>query len=205
MKKIMVIGATGLLGSHLVQLLKSQARPIEVVEVSLNGAGLHVDIANAQSLHRLFHQVGPLDGIACAAGLARFVPWAQTSDDDWAHGIANKLMGQINVIRCGAASVRNGGAITLTTGVLAQYPVPVSAIVTMVNAAVEATVRAAAAELGAGLRINAVSPGWVTETMQAMGMNPTAGMSAKDVAQRLLDQLMSGASGSVLVAARAEV
>ena len=202
MKKIMVIGATGLLGSHLVQLLKSQDQPIQVVEVSLNGAGLKADIADAQSLRRLFAEVGPLDGIACTAGMVRFVPWARASDDDWKHGIANKLMGQINVIRLGAASVRKGGAITLTTGVLAQYPMPGSAIVTTVNAAVEAAVRAAAVELGVGLRINAVSPGWVAETMQAMGMNPAAGLPAKDVAQRLLDQLMTGASGSVLVAAR---
>ena len=203
MKKIMVIGATGLLGSHLVQLLKAQTPTTEVVEVSLNGAGLKADIADAQSLRRLFAEVGPLDGIACTAGMVRFVPWAQASDDDWTYGLANKLMGQVNVLRLGAASIREGGAITLTTGVLAQYPIPGGAIVTTVNAAVEAAVRAAAVELGAGMRINAVSPGWVAETMQAMGMNPAAGLPATDVAQRLLDQLMSGASGSVLVAARA--
>jgi hypothetical protein len=60
--------------------------------------------------------------------------------------LANKLMGQVNVVRYGMKSVRPSGAMTLTTGLAAQYTSPGSAIITTVNAAVEAFVRAAAAE-----------------------------------------------------------
>ncbi len=59
-------------------------------------------------------------------------------------------MGQINVVRYGVKMVRSGGAITLTSGLAAQFPSPGSAIITTVNAAVEAFVRAAAAEPVAG-------------------------------------------------------
>jgi NAD(P)-dependent dehydrogenase (short-subunit alcohol dehydrogenase family) len=98
--------------------------------------------------------------------------------------------------------VRPGGAITLTTGVLAQYPMAGSSIVTTVNAAIEGFVRAAGVELGDRLRVNAVSPGWISETMQSMGMDPAPGLPAADVAQRFVTQVNTGAAGSVLVAAR---
>jgi uncharacterized protein YbjT (DUF2867 family) len=51
--------------------------------------------------------------------------------------LANKLMGQVNVVRYGMKSVRPSGAMTLTTGLAAQYTSPGSAIITTVNAAVE--------------------------------------------------------------------
>jgi len=199
MKKILVIGASGLLGSHLVKALQGKA---EVIEASRKHSTVAVDIADPASLRRLFERVGPVDGIACVAGMVRFVPLVQASDEDWAHGLANKLMGQVNIARFGASFVRDGGAITLTTGVLAQYPMPGGTIVTTVNAAVEGFVRATAVELGLRVRINAVSPGWVTETLQAMGMDPSPGLPAAAVAELYVRQLENGQSGSVLVAAK---
>jgi NAD(P)-dependent dehydrogenase (short-subunit alcohol dehydrogenase family) len=199
MKKILVIGSSGLLGSHLVKALQGKA---EVAEAALNRAPLKVDIADPASLKSLFQKVGPVDAIACIAGMVRFVPWANASDDDWAHGLANKLMGQVNIVRLGTAFVRDGGSITLTTGVLAQHPMPGASIVTTVNAAVEGFVRAAAVELGTRVRVNAVSPGWVAETMRAIGMNPAAGLPAARVAECFVQQIESGAQGSIVIAAR---
>jgi NAD(P)-dependent dehydrogenase (short-subunit alcohol dehydrogenase family) len=170
----------------------------EVVEASFRKAPLQVDIADPASLRRLFEAVGPVDAIACTAGMVRFVPWAQASDDDWAHGVANKLLGQVNVVRLGAPSVRDGGAITLTTGVLAQHPMPGGAIATTANAAVEGFVRAAALELGPRIRVNVVSPGWITETLQALGMDPKPGVPAAEAALSYVKQIESGASGSLL-------
>jgi len=199
MKRILVIGSTGLLGSHLVKALQGKA---EVVEASLGRAPLKVDISDPASLRRLFEAAGSVDAIACTAGMARFVPWAQASDDDWAHGVANKLMGQVNVVRLGAPFVRDGGAVTLTTGVLAQHPMPGGAIFTTANAAVEGFVRAAALELGTRIRVNVVSPGWITETLQAMGLDPTPGVPAAEAALSYVQAMESGASGSVLAVGR---
>jgi NAD(P)-dependent dehydrogenase (short-subunit alcohol dehydrogenase family) len=162
MKRILVIGSSGLLGSHLVKALQTKA---EVIEASFHLAQLKVDIADPASLKILFQRVGIVDAIACTGGVARFVSWESASDEDWAHGLANKLMGQVNVVRFGASFVREAGAITLTTGILAQHPMPGASIITTVNAAVEGFVRAAGLELGPRVRINAVSPGWITETL----------------------------------------
>ena len=199
MTRVLVIGSSGLLGSHLVKALQGKA---DVVEASFSRAPLHVDIADPASLRRLFAQVGTVDAIACAAGMARFVPWASATDDDWAHGVANKLMGQVNVARLGAPHVRDGGAITLTTGVLAQHPIPGGAIFTTANAAVEGFARAAAVEIGSRVRVNVVSPGWITETLVAMGMDPAPGLPASEAAEYYIRQLESGAAGSVMAAAK---
>jgi len=199
MKRVLVIGSSGLLGSHLVKALQDKA---EVVEASFSRAPHKVDIADPSSLRSLFDSVGAVDAIACTAGMARFKPWAQADDDDWSHGVANKLLGQVNVVRLGAPFVRDGGAITLTTGVLAQHPMPGGAIFTTTNAAVEGFVRAAALELGSRVRVNAVSPGWITETLTALGMDPAPGVPAAEAALAYVRALESGPSGSVLPALR---
>lgn len=199
MTRVLVIGSSGLLGSRLVKALQGKA---DVVEASFSRGPLHVDISDPASLRRLFAQVGTVDAIACAAGMARFVPWASATDDDWAHGVANKLMGQVNVARLGAPHVRDGGAITLTTGVLAQHPIPGGAIFTTANAAVEGFARAAAVEIGSRVRVNVVSPGWITETLVAMGMDPAPGLPASEAAEYYIRQMEHGAAGSVLAAAK---
>ncbi|MGA8714763.1 MAG: short chain dehydrogenase [Roseiarcus sp.] len=197
MSKTLVIGAAGLLGSRVVEALGED----QCICASRN-SGERVDISAPKSLASLFGRVGPLDGIICTGGAARFKPWEQMTDEDWAFSLANKLLGQVNVVRYGAKSVRPGGAITLTTGLAAQYPSPGSAIITTVNAAVEAFVRAVAAELSITVRVNAVSPGWVAETLQAMGRDPSGGIPAAEVAQVFVQQQREGSTGSVAPSAR---
>ncbi len=196
MSKTLVIGASGILGSRVVEAL-GEDRCIGAARNS----GERVDLSDPKSLAALFARVGELDGIVCAAGTARYKPWDALTDDDWAFSLANKLMGQINVVRLGAKHVRAGGAITLTSGLAAQDPSPGTAILTTVNAAIEAFVRAAAVE-PISARINAVSPGWVAETLAAMRRDPSGGISAAEAAQVYVKQLREGASGSVAPAAR---
>jgi NAD(P)-dependent dehydrogenase (short-subunit alcohol dehydrogenase family) len=195
--KILVIGAAGLIGARVVEALGED----RCIGASRN-SGERVDISDPKSLAALFERVGELDGVVCTGGAARFKPWDQLTDEDWAFSLANKLLGQVNVVRYGVKTVRPGGAITLTTGLAAQYPSPGSAIITAVNAAVEAFVRAAAAEPSISVRVNAVSPGWVAETLQAMGRDPAGGIPAADVAQVFVRQLRDGPSGSVAPSAR---
>ncbi|MDN3685602.1 SDR family oxidoreductase [Vibrio sinaloensis] len=111
------------------------------------------------------------------------------------------MMGQINTIRFGEQYVNDGGVIVLTSGILAQYPFAGSGIVTTVNAAVEAAIKASVTEIDR-IRINAVSPGWVAETMVAMGMDPEPGMPAQEVAQHYVNILDDSNSGEIVIAAK---
>ena len=194
MKRVLVVGATGLLGRSIVKVLGETA---EVVEASRSGSSEIVDITDPRSIEHLFGRIGEVDAVICVAGMAPFLPWSDATDGDWGIGISSKLMGQVNLVRIGAPFVRDGGALILTTGVLAEHPIPGSCIVTTVNSAVDGFVRAAAIEVGRGVRVNAVSPGWITETMEAMGMDSSAGLPAAEVASvyaRLLDEDVTGCS-----------
>lgn len=197
MSKVLVIGASGLLGTQVVSLLKPT---MEVIAAGRTQTPLRVDMTKPASLQELFARVGTVDAIVCTAGAAPFGPLATLSEQDWAAGLNSKLLGQVNIVNLGAAMVRPGGSITLTTGVLAQTPIPSSAIVSTVNAALEGFIRAAALELPE-IRINAVSPGWVSETLQAMGMDPAMGLPACEVAQHYWHQISQGETASIRVAA----
>ena len=143
-----------------------------------------------------------VDGIICTGGAARFKPWDQLTDEDWTFSLANKLLGQVNVVRYGVKSVRPGDAITLTTGLAAQYPSPGSAIITTVNDAVEAFVRAAAAEPLISMRVNAVSPGWVVGDIAGHGPQSGGRNSCRRRGQDHRPAFRDGATGSVVPAAK---
>lgn len=195
--RALVVGATGTIGSAVTAALTTDG--IDVVTAARSGADESVDLADPADVRALVSRVGTVDAIVSCAGAARFVPLLDATDEDWSFSLANKLMGQVNLVRFGADYVRTGGSITLTTGVLAQHPMPGSSIISTVNAGLEGFVRSAGLELPA-LRVNAVSPGWVAETLSAMGQDPAAGIPAADVAQAYVRAVVDGAGGDVIAA-----
>jgi len=75
---------------------------------------------------------------------------------------------------------------------------PGSASVSLVNAGLEGFVRAAALEMPRRLRINAVSPPWVKETLVKFGMDPGSGLTAADVAKAYVAAIEGLHQGKVL-------
>ncbi len=68
----------------------------------------------------------------------------------------------------------------------------------LVNAGVEAFVRAAALEARRGIRINVVSPPWVKETLAQMGRDPGPGTAASDVARAYVAAVEGRQNGAVI-------
>jgi NAD(P)-dependent dehydrogenase (short-subunit alcohol dehydrogenase family) len=178
--KVIVVGATGTIGSAVVNALATRH---DVVKVGHHSGDVQVDLASPDSITGLFRAIGPFDALVCAAGVATFASLDELVVADYQIGLSNKLMGQVNLVRIGRLSINDRGSFTLTSGVLSQEPMKGSASISMVNAGVEGFVRAAALELPRGIRINVVSPPWVTETLIALKMDPSAGMPAATVAQ----------------------
>ena len=197
--RVMVVGATGTIGRAIVEALHGRH---EVIEASHTKASERVDLQDPASIRDLYRRVGQLDAVVSAAGEAAFKPFSELTDTDYDLSLRNKLMGQVNLTRYGVANVRDRGAFILTSGILAQSPSPESAAVSLVNAGIEGFVRAAALGLPRGIRINAVSPEWVSETLAEMGQNPANGMPARDVARVYVDTLQSARSGEVVPAVR---
>ena len=193
--KVLVVGATGTIGQAVVDALSARH---EVVPVSHRQGALRVDIADKASIARLFEAAGRVDAVVCTAGAARFRPYASLSDEDFEFSLANKLMGQVNLVRTGASAVADGGSFTLSSGILSRSPMPGSAAVSLVNAALEGFARAAALELPRGIRINVVSPGWVTETLRALKMDPSTGTPAAVVARAYVRSVEGTDTGKVI-------
>lgn len=192
--KILVIGATGVIGSAVADALSSRH---EVLRASRRAA-LPVDLDDPSTIRPLFEAAGALDAVVCCAGNARFGELDQLTDDDFAFSIRSKLMGQVAVIREARTRVRDGGSITVTTGVLATSPIPGSAAISLVNAGLEGFARAAALEATRGVRINVVSPPWMKETLRAMGRDDAPGTAAAEFARVYVEAVEGTANGQVL-------
>ena len=195
--RILVIGAHGTIGSEIVKALSAQN---EVLSASRSGAELHVDIRDPESIHAMFDRIGGrLDAIISAAGSGAWKPLADLTDEDFATSLRYKLMGQVNVIRYGFEHVNDGGSITTTSGVLAKSPMPESAAISLVNAGLEGFTRAAALEAPRRIRVNVVSPPWVTETLIAMGATDLShGLPAAKVAEAYVRSVMGNETGQVI-------
>ena len=196
--RIIVVGATGTIGRSVAKLLMTEHN---VVKVASRSGDFRVDITRKDSLEQLFKDIGSFDALVCAAGIARFAPLDELSDEDFQLGLSSKLMGQVNLVRIGLRHISDNGSFTLTSGVLSQQPMPGSTSISMINAGIEGFVRAAALEMPRGVRINAVSPPWVKETLQALGMDTSSGMPAERVAQAYRSSI-SGSRNGIVINAR---
>ena len=193
-KKIVIFGATGTIGKAVVAAL---APKYEIFRVGNRQGAFQVDLADADSVRNVFKAVGTVDAIVSAAGAARFGPLEKLTDDDFRYSLTNKLMGQVNLTRIGLDYLNDNGSITLTSGVLSHKPMLGSAAISLVNAGLEGFARAAALEAPRGIRVNVVSPPWVTETLKALNMDPTPGKPAAEVAMAYVRSIEGQESGQV--------
>lgn len=193
--RILVIGATGTIGRAVVAALSAGN---EIVPASRQSTAITVDLAEPASIRRMYIAAGKLDAVVCAAGQAKFAPLSQLSEADFRYCLDNKLMGQVNLVRLGFEHVADGGSFTLTTGILARLPMPGGAAISLVNAGVEGFVRGAALEAPRGIRVNSVSPPWVTETLVALKMDPSEGLPAAVVARAYVRSVTEKSNGATL-------
>jgi len=195
--KIIVIGATGTIGSAVADALAAHH---EVVCASRTGQ-LQVDVEDLASVERMFATVGDIDSVvSCATGTparwrALFGPIDNLGDAQLT-SLFDGVRAQIKFIL--AARKRVKRSIVITTGALAQIAVPGSAAVTMMAAGIEGFVKGAALDMPAGTRINAVSPPWVKETMEKMGMDSSTGMPAKVLAESYVAAVEGTMNGQIL-------
>jgi NAD(P)-dependent dehydrogenase (short-subunit alcohol dehydrogenase family) len=193
--RIIVIGATGTIGKAVVDALAGRH---EVIRVGHRGGDYQVDMASRESIEQLFQAVGEFDALVSAAGQAKFGALDGLSDGDFQFSLGSKLMGQVNLVRLGLAHVNDGGSFTLTSGVLASEPTPGSSAISLVNGGLEAFAGAAALDLPRGVRVNVVSPPWVSETLEAMGRDGGAGLPAAQVARAYVESVEGSQNGEVL-------
>lgn len=169
--KILLIGAGGTVGRAIAAELGQRH---EIIAAGRNSGDVRIDIADPASLTAALSKIGKIDALACAAGSVNFRPLeaiapAPIAESVFGLGLLDKLLGQVNLVLAARDTLTDGGSITLVSGILSDTPIVAGASASLVNGAVDAFVRAAAIELPRGLRINAVSPTLLTESLPKYG------------------------------------
>ena len=164
--RVLIVGAAGTVGRAVAAEL---AQRHEVVSAGRERGTLRFDLADVAATRAALASAGRFDAVVSAAGPVRFAPLEQMDDATYDFGLRHKLMGQVNLALLAREVLNDGGSITLTSGILSDSPIREGSSASMVNGAIDAFVRAAAIELPRGLRINAVSPNVLQESMAEHG------------------------------------
>ncbi|MEM6804626.1 MAG: short chain dehydrogenase [Bacteroidota bacterium] len=192
--KILIIGGKGTIGKRVVSALASDH---EVIIGGRKNADISVDISASSSIQNMYEEIAPLDAIICIGGEAKWARIEDLSEEDYYVGIRSKLMGQVNLVRQGLSFLNPNGCFILSTGILADDPVPMTTSAAMVNGAIHSFAQAAALELTDGKRINVVSLGLVADSAEKYkdyfpGHNPVPMNEAVNAYIKALKGRMNG-------------
>ena len=161
--KILIIGGKGTIGKKVSDHFSKKH---DIIIGGRNSGDVKVDIADSKSIEAMFKSVGNLDAVVCIAGEAKWAPFDSMTEEDFYIGLKSKLMGQVNLVRIGQNYLNSAGSFTLTTGILADHPVELTASAAMVNGGIHSFVKAVSLELANGIRINVVSSGLVEDAIE---------------------------------------
>lgn len=192
--RIIVVGASGMLGKAVAAALRAEHYVIPVSRRSAVG----VDLTDPSSVDRLFAEVADVDSVVCCAANVPLTPLSALTGAGIATDVQAKMFGQIALTLSAAAQLNSGGSIVLTGGTFVT-PIQGSSIGALVNTGLSGFVRSAAAELPRGLRLNLVSPGWISETLTAMGEDPASGTPVSVVADTYRELVEGTAQGTTVV------
>jgi len=154
---------------------------------------VRADVADAAAVTALFDRAeaefGKVDVLVNNAGISKFSPLAEVSDEDFRQQVAVNLTGTFNGMREGARRVRDGGRIiNLSTSIIGHYS-PGNSVYAATKAAVEAMTQILAKELGPrGVTVNAVAPGPIATELLFKGRSEA-------LIQRLINDIPLGRLG----------
>ncbi|HFQ5373354.1 TPA: SDR family oxidoreductase [Vibrio vulnificus] len=160
-----VLGGTSGIGAELAKQLESDHT---IVHVASRQTGL--DISDEKSVYHYFETIGAFDHLIITAG--SYAPAGKVVDVEVTqakYAFDTKFWGAVLAAKHGARYLKQGGSITLTSGMLSRKVVANTYVKAAINAAIEATTKVLAKEL-APIRVNAISPG-LTKTEAYKGMN----------------------------------
>ncbi|AAO07982.1 Dehydrogenases with different specificities [Vibrio vulnificus CMCP6] len=160
-----VLGGTSGIGAELAKQLESDHT---IVHVASRQTGL--DISDEKSVYHYFETIGAFDHLIVTAG--SYAPAGKVVDVEVTqakYAFDTKFWGAVLAAKHGARYLKQGGSITLTSGMLSRKVVANTYVKAAINAAIEATTKVLAKEL-APIRVNAISPG-LTKTEAYKGMN----------------------------------
>jgi NAD(P)-dependent dehydrogenase (short-subunit alcohol dehydrogenase family) len=153
---------------------------------------IRADVAKGAELDKLYTEVlqklGKIDVLFVNAGVAKYVPLAETSESTFDEQFDINIRGAYFTIQKALPLLNDGASIILNTSVVDNRGTPNTSAYAATKAALRSLARTAAAELaGRGIRVNTVAPGpIVTPIWQKMGISADAG---DELAKRIIQQV----------------
>ena len=137
----------------------------EAVKTIGNGVlAIQADVSHLDDLDKLYGEVskklGKIDVLFVNAGVAKFAPLANTSEDTYDEQFGTNVKGAYFTIQKALPLLNDGASIILNTSVAGSKGNIATSAYSATKAALRSLARTAAAELvGRGIRVNAVAPG----------------------------------------------
>jgi len=152
-------------GARVAILGRSKKTLDEAVKTIGNGVlAVQGDVSNFADVDKLYAEVakklGKIDVLFVNAGVAKFVPFAETSESIYDEQFDINIKGAYFTIQKALPLLNDGASIILNTSVVDQKGTAGASAYAATKAALRSLARTTAAELvGRGIRVNAVAPG----------------------------------------------
>jgi NAD(P)-dependent dehydrogenase (short-subunit alcohol dehydrogenase family) len=197
-KRIVILGGTSGLGFAVAEaaaregasivIASANAERVERAGAALpNGTECHViDATDESQVKGFFDRIGAFDHLVYTAGDPLLIgEFAQTSIADARRAFDVRFWGAFTAAKYGAAQIRAGGSIVLTTGIASLRPSKGWVVPSSLLGAMESMTRALAVEL-APIRVNIVSPGVVKTALWNPMPEEARNALYRDVGAKLL-------------------
>lgn len=204
-KKIVIIGATGVLGSQIAAQLADKGahicaivRDASLLDSAVVTQHAIADITDISALSTALASLAPYDGIINAAGVVAFGNIADLDNATLEKLFAVNSVAPIIALREGATQINQGGFFLNISAVVAQQPMAGMAAYSASKAGVWAAMTAATRELRRSqIDVIDVRP---PHTETGLALRPIAGLAPKlptgldphDVAARIVKAIVDG-------------
>lgn len=189
---VLVTGGASGIGEGAARVLAARGGEVVIADRDLDAAtavaseiragggsarAVHVDVADASSVEGVFEELRRLevrvDRLVNSAGVAIRYAFPDMPGDEWDRVLAVNLSGTMRTTQLLARELLARGvpgAVVNVASVMAHFAAPNLASYVSSKGAVAMLTRATALELAPhGIRVNAVSPGYITTGMTARG------------------------------------
>jgi NAD(P)-dependent dehydrogenase (short-subunit alcohol dehydrogenase family) len=152
-------------GAKIAIFGRSRKTLDEAVKIIGNGVvAVQGDVAKLTDLGKLYAEVsrklGTIDVLFVNAGVAKFAPFAETSESTYDENFDINIKGAYFTIQKALPLLNDGASIILNTSVAGQKGTAGTSAYSATKAALRSLARTTAAELaGRGIRVNTVAPG----------------------------------------------